>query len=124
MDDTYDSQAIGRYINELLVLAALRIAPMHGYQIALEIEERSDGYFQFRHGTLYPILHRLEKEGLIAGDWSDPGEGRPRKQYGLTEAGRGYLAETVHRWRVLAAQLQPFLVLDGSADEQVRTGAA
>jgi PadR family transcriptional regulator, regulatory protein PadR len=96
---------------------------MHGYQAALEIERRSGGYFRFNHGTLYPILHRLEKEGLIAGDWSDPEAGRARKEYALTEAGRTYLAEISRSWRALATRLEPFLS-PGEADDSVRTGAA
>lgn len=124
MNDVYDSQGLGRRVNELLLLSALRRRPMHGYQVALEIEKRSDGYFSFNHGTLYPILHKLEKDGLIAGRWSDPGEGRPRKEYALTEAGRTYLNEGAREWRTLEAQLGRFLDEEESDDEQVRTGAA
>lgn len=124
MNDVYDSQGLGRRVNELLLLSALRRRPMHGYQVALEIDERSDGYFSFNHGTLYPILHKLEKDGLIAGRWSDPGEGRPRKEYAVTEAGRTYLNESAREWRTLEAQLGRFLDEEESDDEQVRTGAA
>lgn len=121
--DAYDSQGLGRRLNELLLLSALRRAPMHGYQVAQEIEEGSGGYFRFNHGTLYPILHRLENDGLIAGDWSAPEEGRARKQYALTEAGRTYLDEASRQWHTLETRLRPFLNA-GAADEQVRTGAA
>lgn len=124
MTSPFDSQSLGRRVNELLILSELRRAPMHGYQIALEIEQRSDGYFPFNHGTLYPILHRLEKEGRIAGSWTDPEEGRARKEYGLTEAGRTYLSELLEGWRVLGSRLDPFLNAGGTGDEQVRTGAA
>lgn len=124
MRDTFDSQTLGRRLNELLILSQLRRAPLHGYQIALEIEARSEGYFLFNHGTLYPILHRLEQEGLIAGSWSDPEEGRSRKEYILTEAGRTFLAELFDGWRVLQSRLTPFLRADPSDDEQVRAGAA
>ena len=123
MDALFDSQGLGRRVNELLILSELERAPMHGYQIALEIEERSGGYFPFNHGTLYPILHRLEKDGLIAGEWSDPEAGRARKRYALTEAGRSYRAEAVRSWRTLQGRLAPFLggeVTDG----EVQTGAA
>src|SRR5690554_4061692 len=66
MTTAFDSQAFGRKIHELLLLQELDRAPRHGYQVVLEIEARSGGYFQFSHGTLYPILHRLEKEGLVS----------------------------------------------------------
>lgn len=124
MEDVYDSQGLGRRVNELLLLSALRRSPMHGYQVALEIERRSGGYFRFNHGTLYPILHRLEKEGLIAGDWSDADEGRARKEYALTEAGHTYLGEITRLWRALEARLDPILNPGGGSDEQIRTGAA
>jgi PadR family transcriptional regulator, regulatory protein PadR len=120
----FDSQSLGRRINELLILQELDRTPSHGYQIALVIEERSDGYFPFSHGTLYPILHRLEKDGLIAGQWSDPTEGRPRKEYELTKAGRAQLADLTAEWVELRAHVDSFLN-DGEATHgQVRAGAA
>lgn len=109
MTTAFDSQAFGRKIHELLLLQELDRSPRHGYQVVLEIEARSGGYFQFSHGTLYPILHRLEKEGLVAGRWSDPAKGRPRKEYALTEAGRTYLAGLRAEWRELREKLESFL---------------
>ena len=82
---------LSRRINELLVLAVLEAGPAHGYQIALSVEERTGGVFAFQHGTLYPILHRLEAEGQLRGEWH--GEGRRRKTYRLTAAGRKTLKE-------------------------------
>ncbi len=87
-----DIQALGRAIHEVLILAVLREGPKHGYQIALDVEEATEGVFAFQHGTLYPILHRLEGEGLIAGSWDRSG-GRRRKVYTLTPAGRSHLDE-------------------------------
>jgi PadR family transcriptional regulator, regulatory protein PadR len=124
MDDVFDSQGLGRRINELLLLSVLRRGPLHGYQAAVEIEQRSGGYFRFNHGTLYPILHRLEQDGLIAGAWTNPQEGRARKEYALTEAGRTYVSELTAGWRHLGLHLEPFTRAEGLADEQVRTGAA
>jgi PadR family transcriptional regulator, regulatory protein PadR len=122
-DHVFDSQGLGRRVNEMLLLSVLRRGPLHGYQAALEIEQRSGGYFRFNHGTLYPILHRLEQEGLIAGLWTDPHEGRARKEYALTEAGQTYVAELAASWRRLGLHLEPFMGT-GLVDEQVRTGAA
>jgi|SRR5690606_1425872 len=109
MTTAFDSQAFGRKIHELLLLQELDRSPRHGYQVVLEIEARSGGYFQFSHGTLYPILHRLEKEGLVAGRWSDPAKGRPRKEYALTAAGRTYLDGLRAEWRELREKLESFL---------------
>ena len=89
---TADTQNLGKRVNELLVLSALREGARHGYQIALEVEERSGGRFELQHGTLYPILHRLEKEGLIRGRWTE-GAGRQRKEYELTRDGWRHLDE-------------------------------
>ena len=86
-------QTLSRVCNEALILAALSGEPRHGYQIVLDIKTRSQGLFQFKHGTLYPILHRLEKEQRIEGAWSDEGPRGKRKAYQLTEAGRQYAAE-------------------------------
>lgn len=88
MDETaVDLQALTRGINEALVLATLRVEEKHGYQIALDVERQSGGRFVLQHGTLYPILHRLEKDGFIAGRW-EKGTGRRRKRYRLTGPGR------------------------------------
>lgn len=104
---TIETQSLGRDVNELLVLATLEDGPRHGYQIALDVEEESGGAFELQHGTLYPILHRLEKEGLIEGRWEE--EGRRRKVYGLTDRGRRHLNQEASRllagFRTLARML-------------------
>lgn len=87
MGESLDVLAFARGINEMLALAVLREGPKHGYQIALELERSSGGRFVLQHGTLYPILHWLERERLIRGSWEEVG-GRRRKVYGLTAAGR------------------------------------
>lgn len=86
-EDPVDVQSLTRGIHEALVLATLRAEDKHGYQIALDVERESGGRFVIQHGTLYPVLHRLEKEGYIAGRWSR-GDGRRKKRYRLTRAGR------------------------------------
>jgi PadR family transcriptional regulator, regulatory protein PadR len=86
-----DTQTVGRRINELLVLSSLRDKPKHGYQIALDVERETEGAFEFQHGTLYPILHRLDREGAIEGRWTE--DGRRRKEYRLTPEGRRLLGE-------------------------------
>lgn len=114
-----ETQSLGRDVNELLVLATLEDGPKHGYRIALDVEEESDGAFELQHGTLYPILHRLEKEGLIRGRWEE--EGRRRKVYGLTERGRSHLGQRggrlIEAFRTLAGML-------GGGDETVRPSPA
>ena len=102
-------QSLPRSINELLILAAVGGGAMHGYQIALEIEEGSGGFFTFNHGTLYPILHELEKEGLIDGNW-DEGRGRQRrKTYALTPVGRAHLGDRYRDWGEFHQRLTHFV---------------
>ena len=93
-----DTSNLSRSCNEALILGSLRGGPRHGYQLALEIEERSRGRFGFNHGTLYPILHRLEKAGLISGSWSEDGGGRRRKSYELTRKGKKHTGELLEAW--------------------------
>ena len=52
-----------------LLLCLIAQQPMYGYQIIKELGRKSEGYFEFKEGTLYPVLHRLEKAGLISGKW-------------------------------------------------------
>lgn len=96
---TIEIQNLTRSCNEALILAVLRTGPHHGYQLALELEEASGGEFRFPHGTLYPILHRLEKDGLISGAWQEDGSKRKRKSYALTPAGHRHVVEQAAAWR-------------------------
>lgn len=96
-------QNLTKHFNEALILSSLSRGPKHGYQLALDIEERSEGRFGFKHGTLYPILHKLERDGFIEGAWSDEGLRGKRKRYRLTEDGTRYLAELLGSWGSLMA---------------------
>ena len=95
-----EAQNLTKSCNEALILACLTDGPKHGYQLALEIEQRSEGAFKFNHGTLYPILHKLEKEGLIEGRWSNDGQKRKRKSYTITRKGAEYAREQRLAWRI------------------------
>ena len=71
---------------------------MYGYQIVKELAARSQGYFKFKEGTLYPALHRLEKSGLIAGKWQILPNGRQRRYYYITTEGYSKLAMEKNQW--------------------------
>ena len=94
-----DIQHLSRSCNQILILSILAEGPHHGYQLALELEEKSGGAFRFQHGTLYPILHKLESDGLILGNWLPKGTGRQRKSYQLTDAGSKRLEDDRVAWR-------------------------
>lgn len=100
-DPIVEPQSLAKHFNEALILSSLRSGPKHGYQLALDIEERSGGRFGFKHGTLYPILHKLEKDGLIEGAWSDEGQRGKRKRYQLTRTGKRYFKELRASWESL-----------------------
>ena len=113
-DQGFDVQGFARDINELLILSSLRGGAKHGYQIALDVEADSNGLFSFQHGTLYPILHRLEEDGLIQGSWSKEG-GRRRKVYSLTKNGEGRILGGTDRVQDVVSRLLHMLRGPGEA---------
>lgn len=99
--EPFDPQRFSRTLYELVVLAALANRALHGYQIALEVAERSDGMFVLQHGTLYPVLHRLEKAKLVRSEWSGAEGERRRREYSLTGAGRRHLAAELEHTQLI-----------------------
>src|SRR4051794_13141014 len=83
---------------ELLALTALTDGPGHGYAIIGAIRARSGGEFELLEGSLYPALHRLERDGLVSSSWSQVG-GRRRRVYKLTRKGRAVFQEQERDWR-------------------------
>jgi len=81
-----------------LILAVLVEGPQHGYAIAQEINRHTDGSLKFRQGTLYAMIHKLESEGLVLGEWQHTDGERPRLVYAITDPGREALAERVAVW--------------------------
>jgi len=81
-----------------LILEAVQKEPSHGYRIAQRIKERSQGVLDFKEGTLYPALHKLENEGLVASS-EEIENGRPRRYYRITKSGRSALAKDRSEWR-------------------------
>lgn len=78
---------------DLILLTILEHTPLYGFAIIQEARERTEGYFQFKEGSLYPALHRLEQDGLLAAQLGEVGRnGKPRKYYAITDAGRQTLA--------------------------------
>ena len=84
---------------ESLLLCLINYQPIYGYQIIKELEKRSNGYFQFKEGTLYPALHRLEKAGFIQGKWQKIPNGQERRYYYITQKGQKALAERLTVWQ-------------------------
>jgi transcriptional regulator len=96
---------------DLLLLAALRASPAHGYAIAETLRRRSEGTFDLAEGTLYPALHRLEASGLLASKWSEE-SGRRRRIYHVTQKGQRVLGARQDEWSQFARAVQG--VLEGT----------
>ena len=85
---------------ETLLLSLLLGEAMYGYQLVKEMDSRSSGYFRFKEGTLYPALHRLERDDLIAGKWQSSASGQDRRYYYITEKGRTKLDSMLEAWNL------------------------
>ena len=87
---------------DMLILRTLLAAPAHGHTIAHVIEQGSDEVLQVEHGSLYPALHKLEDQGLIASFWGTSENNRRAKYYRITPGGRKHLTSERNRWNLLA----------------------
>ena len=97
MEDKF-SQQLKKGVLEMLVLQLICKKPAYGYELLLKLKEQSEGFLALKEGTLYPILYRLEDDGMIAARWVQ-GEGRvaPKKIYEATQKGK---MENEHRQQV------------------------
>ena len=91
-----------------LILETLTDQASHGYRIAQKIKESSQGVLDFKEGTLYPALHKLENEGMVE-SYDCVEKGRPRRHYRITKAGRGMLAKDRAEWRQLSRAVSTIL---------------
>lgn len=97
---------------ETMLLAILDRSPSYGYEIVRLLNERSEGVLTLGEGTVYPVLHRLEKRKLISSFWEKTRSGRPRKYYRLTSKGSKLLAENRQQWTDLVQVMDAFLSPD------------
>jgi len=96
---------------DLMVLAIIARGRQYGYSIQKHVETASDGRIAIPAGTLYPLLHRLESQGLVASSWDDS-TGRKRKWYEITSRGRKALGQQSSTWRTYVDCVRT--LLDGS----------
>lgn len=118
MEDRF-SQQLKKGVLEMLVLELICREPTYGYALISHLKERSGGKFALKEGTLYPILYRLEDDGLIEASWS-PGQGRtaPKKMYAPTQAG---IAENQRRkqlWLEFTQTVDRFLTEEETNDDK------
>ena len=93
---------------DLLILAVLADGPLHGYAVIERLRDRSDDAFDLPEGTVYPVLHRLERAGLLASEWHQVG-GRRRRTYRLTQPGTSELARERAAWTEFSAAVSRVL---------------
>ena len=93
---------------DLMVLAVLAEGPNYGYQIQKRLRSANPSTARLDAGTLYPLLHRLESDGVIRSRW-DKASGRQRKWYQLTPAGRRRLRTQAHQWKTYVTAIEKLL---------------
>jgi transcriptional regulator len=94
---------------DLLILRTLRGEPLHGYGITAQIQAWSEGELEVEEGSLYPALHRLERDELLTAECRETEAGRRAKYYKLTRKGRKHLEEELERWGRLSSAIALFL---------------
>ena len=88
----------------LLVLSVLENENMYGYQMIKKLKMKSENVSEFQEGTLYPILHKLEENGLITSYW-DEASGKKRKYYSITDEGRKQLKSKKQEWKMFSTKV-------------------
>lgn len=93
----------------LLVLSLLRSGDKYGYEMIALLEATSNEVFQMKEGTLYPILHNLEKKGFVRAYNQETDKGRVRRYYQLTDKGARQLAEEKEQWKLFSGAVDSVL---------------
>jgi len=94
---------------DMLILKTLALQPLHGYGIGVRIEQISRGVFQVNAGSLFPAFRRLERDGLINGEWRVTENNRRAKWYALTARGRARLKDHTRDWETQTAAIAMIL---------------
>ena len=109
MQGRYEQQ-MKKGVLEMLVLKQLEKEERYGYQLISRLKDKSGGLFALKEGTLYPILYRLEDDGLVVSRWSQPqGKEVSRKYYVITEEGKKGLKELSVLWRDFSGQVSKMM---------------
>lgn len=112
MKQKYEQQ-MKKGVLEMLVLQLLSREEKYGYQLICELKERSGEMFLLKEGTLYPILYRMEDDGLVVSRWSEPkGKEVSKKYYCITEEGRRTLRGLRELWKSFSQNVDSILASD------------
>lgn len=98
-----------RGVVDPIVLKLVSGKAMYGYEIIKVVNQETNNEFEWKEGTLYPCLHRLESEGLIISEWVTEGNVRPRKYYSITKKGIGIMQQKVEEWGTFAKSVNALL---------------
>lgn len=105
MNSRYEQQ-MKKGVLEILVLKLLEKDEKYGYQLISELREKSEEMFTVKQGTLYPILYRLEDDGLVLSKWSEPkGKEVSRKYYAITDKGKEELENLYRLWNEFSTKV-------------------
>ncbi len=97
---------------EILVLAILTQGDRYGYEISKEVFKRSKGFFEFKHGFLYPALNRMKRSRLVKSYWKESGGSGPdRKYYRITRAGQKRLQTSAEAWALFSKEFNRMLAV-------------
>ena len=105
----YASELLRGNTDSLLLFLINEKGHAYGYQLIKEIEKRSDGFFRFKEGTVYPVLRKLEHEGLVMGEWQELPNGMKRRYYNITPPGKEALERKMAAWRGFATAVNLIL---------------
>lgn len=105
-----DINQIRKGLLKILVLKLLSKDKKYGYELIIEMDKRSKGFFKVKEGTLYPILYKLEDDGFVTSEWEIPNDRtKAKKYYYITESGQQALIELIDFWNCLTVNMQDFL---------------
>ena len=109
MSPTDKPSALVQGTLDMLIPKTLALEPMHGYGIGVRLEQISKGVFQVNAGSLFPAFRRLERDGLIKGEWQTTENNRRAKLYALTAAGRKRLKDQARDWEAQTSAIAAIL---------------
>ena len=95
-----------------IVLRLLHEREMYGYEIVKVVKERTGGRFEWKEGTLYPCLHRMEADGVVRSRWREAPSGKKRKYYRITRKGLSALKTRTAEWKEFAASVEGILLAE------------
>jgi PadR family transcriptional regulator, regulatory protein PadR len=101
----YDSDLLRGNTDSLLLFLINESGETYGYRLIKVIEQKSEGYFKFKEGTVYPALRKLENDGLLRGEWKKLPSGQERRYYCITDKGRELLQRKIDMWRSFSSAM-------------------